>query len=305
MKKLYILIVLFLILFSCGEGIVEVQNVSYEPRIVVEGLLIPGKKVEGIRVSKNFQINQDVNIFNALLDPQKTTVSITDEQNGSVYNLDLHIPDSLQDINGYWFGYKGNDLHIGYGNTYSINVESEYAGKQLWTSSSTTVPDKGFAINSLNYNALKFAQKKDNGDLEVFEVYIERSPGITYYLATIRPLDNSYEKLIKEHLVGELDSTFYENEKIDLSYDTSWIQNTPEYAGESILRLFWFDFYFYSEYEIIVYAADENYREFLQTYNRVQEFDGNFHEAKFNFEGDGIGYFGSAIADTTYLTVLP
>ena len=201
---------LCLIFYSCGEGIVEVENISYEPRITVEGLLFPGKKVERIRVFKNFKIDQNVNIFNALLDPRQTTVSITDEQNGNAYDLSLHIPDSVADINGYWFEYQGSDLQIRHGNSYTINVESEYAGERLWTRSTTTVPQEGFAINSLNYNSLKFAQEKENGDLEVFEVNIQRSPGITYYLATVKPLDDSFNSLIKEHLIGELDSTDFD-----------------------------------------------------------------------------------------------
>ena len=53
-----------------------------------------------------------------------------------------------------------------------------------------------------------------------------------------------------------------------------------------------------------MYATDDNYREFVQTYNDVQEDDGNFHEAKFNIDGDGIGVFGSMIADTAYIEVL-
>ncbi len=32
--------------------------------------------------------------------------------------------------------------------------------------------------------------------------------------------------------------------------------------------------------------------------------DGNFHEAKFNIDGDGIGVFGSVIADTVYVDVV-
>lgn len=305
MKKIIYSVLIGFILTACGDGIVEVKNISYEPRITVEGLLMPGKKVNRIRVFKNFKIDQKVSLFNSLLDPTKTTVSITDDQSGNIYELSLHIPDSLEDINGYWFEYNGNDLQIMYNNSYTINVNSEYEGKSMWTSSTTTVPPAGFKISSVNYSTLKFAQKKDNGDLEVFEVNIQRSPGITYYLATIRPLNNNYDNLIKNHLVGKLDSTDYDKNKIDLSFDTSWIQNTPEYPGESIMRLFWFDFYFYSEYEVIIYAADKNYREFLQTYNRVQEFDGNFHEAEFNFKGDGIGYFGSVIPDTLYINVIP
>jgi hypothetical protein len=49
--------------------------------------------------------------------------------------------------------------------------------------------------------------------------------------------------------------------------------------------------------------VDKNYREFLQTYNDVQEEDGNFHEAKFNIEGDGIGVFGSVVTDTVYIEI--
>jgi hypothetical protein len=54
----------------------------------------------------------------------------------------------------------------------------------------------------------------------------------------------------------------------------------------------------------VVYAFDKNYKDFLITHDQVQEIDGNFHEPEFHFEGDGIGVFGSAIADTVQITVL-
>ena len=56
-------------------------------------------------------------------------------------------------------------------------------------------------------------------------------------------------------------------------------------------------------YRAVVYACDENFRLFLLTYDSVQEFDGNFHEPIMNFTGDGIGVFGSCIADTVYFKV--
>jgi hypothetical protein len=95
-----------------------------------------------------------------------------------------------------------------------------------------------------------------------------------------------------------------ENELDDLQFELFALQDTPVEAGESTLEIYWFDLWFYSEYEVIVFAADENYREFLLTYNDVQEDDGNFHEPLFNVEGDGIGMFGSVIADTTRITVV-
>ncbi len=105
-------------------------------------------------------------------------------------------------------------------------------------------------------------------------------------------------------MVGELKLEDLDENLDEFSFKARWIQNTPEYIGESTIRLLWFDLFFYSEYEVIVYAADDNYREFLQTYNRVQEFDGNFHEPSFNFEGDGIGVFGSVVPDTVYVKVI-
>ena len=64
-------------------------------------------------------------------------------------------------------------------------------------------------------------------------------------------------------------------------------------------------FWFYTEYRLTTMACDVNYKEFLQTYNDVQEEDGNFHEAKFNIEGDGIGVFGSVVLDTVTVNVIP
>ena len=101
----------------------------------------------------------------------------------------------------------------------------------------------------------------------------------------------------------EEDEKEYDEDIERFTFNTTWIQNTPTSAGYSILKLFWFDFYFYSDYEIIVYAVDENYRKYLQTFQDVREPDGNFHEAAFSFEGDGIGVFGSYIADTTFISV--
>jgi len=70
------------------------------------------------------------------------------------------------------------------------------------------------------------------------------------------------------------------------------------------MTLGWQDFRFYDDYEIIMYAADKNYKDFHITYRNVMELDGNFHEPKFNIEGDGIGVFGSIIADTVRCRVI-
>ncbi|MCB0284341.1 MAG: DUF4249 family protein [Calditrichae bacterium] len=303
MKKTLTLLISFWVILSCGEGVVEVENKSYEPKISVEGFLIPGKKVSKIYVYKNFRLDADLRQIPFAPDPSKTTVSLTDEQTGNSYNLSLNIPDSLLDINGYYFKYDGEDLMIENDKSYSLEVNMEVDGRQLWTKSTTTVPPKGFSIKDINFDELQFAGLKDNGDYELFELTIQRAPGVSFYVSTIRALKTDYDHFIKNHIIGELDKKLYDEEFERFTYDTNWIQNTPLYPGESTIRLYWFDFYFYSDYEVIVYAADKNYKEFLQTFNRTQEFDGNFHEAKFNFEGDGIGVFGSVVPDTIYVRV--
>jgi len=60
-KRLFSVICLLLPLFltACGKGIVEVTNESFEPRLVIEGLLIADEKVDHIRVSRNFRLNAD------------------------------------------------------------------------------------------------------------------------------------------------------------------------------------------------------------------------------------------------------
>lgn len=54
------------------------------------------------------------------------------------------------------------------------------------------------------------------------------------------------------------------------------------------MNVFCWDLWFYTDYKITVYAADENYASFIQTFEDVQEED---------------GYFGSAIVDTTSLRI--
>jgi len=291
------------LIVSCGEGIVKVENVSYEPKITVEGFLMPGKKVEKIRIMRNFKLDGTVNIVSAIVDPAKTTVTLKDEQSGLVYPLTLHSPDSTNDINDYYFEYTGDDLSIEHENSYTLEVTTEIDGKELWTKSTTIVPAKGFKINEVNFDSLEFAQQKGDGNFENFELKIERAPSVTFYVRTLRALNNDSANFISNHIVREFEKKDYEENLNDFSYRARWIQNTPEYVGESTVRLLWFDIFFYSQYEVIVYAADDNYRKFLQTYSRVQEIDGNFHEASFSFEGDGIGVFGSVVPDTVYVTV--
>ncbi len=303
MKKVIAFILVTLLISACGEGVVEVENKSYQPKISIDGFIQPGKKVERIHVFRNFRLGVDIDKVPLVLDPAKTFVKIIDESNGNNYNLTFHNPGSQKKLEEYYYEYNGTDLVIDYGKSYTLDVTTEVDGRQLSARSTTTVPNAGFNISGINTSSMKFAQQDPNGDFASFKVEIERAPGTNFYIASTRPEDTSFENFITDHLFGELTKEDYDEKLDDFDSAEDWIQNTPLTAGKSIIDIFMFDLFFYSQYQVIVFAADDNYREYLQTFNSTQEPDGNFHAARFNFEGDGIGVFGSVVTDTVYFEI--
>jgi uncharacterized protein DUF4249 len=304
MKQLinYLLFISFsFMILSCGEGVVEVTNKSYEPKIAIEGYLIAGQQVDKIRISRNFPIDANLTRMSLLPEVNQTIVTITDIAEDRTYSLTFHVaPDNL--LENYYWQYNNPSFKIKAGNSYRLNVTANIDGKELQASSTTTVPDSGFSISHLNYNQLMFREHDQNNSLKHFEITFNRSPGISFYLASAKALNPSKSNFI-------YDNPFFNEEPEDVevddyNYQYGWVQDTPTTIGQTTFTVFWANLWFFDNYEIIMYATDDNYREFVQTYNDVQEDDGNFHEAIFNIEGDGIGVFGSMIADTAYIEVL-
>jgi hypothetical protein len=236
-----------------------------------------------------------------LPDVNQTEVTITDLTSNSLYNLTFHVAPDNKLENYYWQN-NSPGLTISPGKSYQLDVSANIDGQQLHASSVTTVPDSGFSISHINYNQLLFREETPGGSLKHFEITFNRSPGIIFYLASAKALNPSSNNFIYEN-------PFYDGEPDDINvddfdYQYGWIQDTPVSFGQTTFTVYWANLWFYDTYEIIMYATDDNYREFVQTYNNVQEEDGNFHEAKFNIDGNGIGVFGSMIADTAYIEVL-
>ena len=302
--KYLILLLTTILIFSCGEGTVEVENTSYRPKIVIDGYLVPHHKVEKIKITKNFRIDQDLTTFSFIPDLDKTTVSLTDLQTNTVHPLTFHMaPENDTRLENYYWEYNGNDLIIEYGQRYQLDVTATIEGKELWASSVTKVPEEGFEISNINFTELKYREQDENSQIINFMMTINRAPGTTFYVNTIRAQNPSKYNYIYNNPYDNPDSSDVEEDINDWSYTYDWTQDTPETAGQTNLEMFWPYFMFYDDYQIITMACDLNYKEFLQTYNDVQEEDGNFHEAKFNIEGDGIGVFGSVVLDTVYVKV--
>ncbi len=236
-------------------------------------------------------------------DVSSTQVTITDVANSTIHKLSFHTADDNKLENYYW-EYNGNDLEIECGKSYRLDVSAVIDGKKLTASSITTVPVHGFNIVEQNYDSLVYRKRNEHDEIINFELSLERSAGTTLYLAIINALSKDSDLFIYDNPYEDLDKQDVEEDLDDYSYELEWIQNTPETPGQSKLRIWWTNLWFYDTYQIVVYAVDNNYKQFLQTYDDVQEQDGNFHEPYFHFEGDGIGVFGSVIADTTYIKVL-
>jgi len=292
--------IFFAILFiSCGEGKVTVTNESYEPRIVIEGFLFPNQNVEKIRITRNFKLDENISNRDILV-IEDAIVNLIDE-NGTPFRLFFHSSSNFDDN---YYEYRGNELVIEYGMTYTLDVTATVEGKELHTRATTTVPEIGFKIAEVNFDSLEYRQREVNGDLLKFILTIDRSPGTTFYVSSIRPLTASSSNFIFDNPFTDETPEDVDDNLDDFNYWVEWIQDTPSTQGKSFIDIFWFFLWFYGEYEIIVYAADLNYKNYLQTYEEVQEPDGNFHEPRFEIEGDGIGVFGSVISDTVYISVL-
>lgn len=294
--KLLSMVILIIIFVSCTENLVEIGENTYSPKIVVEGYLFANQNVANIRVTRNFPLNSSIQVSNLIL--SNADVSIKEIESGREFRLTYN-PQSFS------FEYKGNDLTINYGREYQLNVSAYVDGKKLSASSTTKVPQKGFKINRelSKFDPMFYREPDESGNPKSFVLNFTPSPGTKFYLISLLALDASDKTFV-------YDNPYFEIKKEDLNKDfdryrlqANQLPNINSFGGNIEYEIPWLDLWFYGNHRLVVYAVDENYRLYFQTYRSVQEFDGNFHEPRLNFTGDGIGVFGSAIADTVYLTV--
>src|SRR5690606_7315433 len=119
------------------------------------------------------------------------------------------------------------------------------------------------------------------------------SPGTTFYALSNIALDANLETFIYDNAYFDFEPDDIDDDVENFKYELRWLQDANPEGGKREIVVPWLDLWFYSDYRLIVYAGDENFRLYLQTHRSVQEFDGNFHEPRMNITGDGIGVFGS------------
>ncbi len=297
MKKILYMIALIALPAGCGKVPVDVGSGDYEPKIVVDAYLIAGQPLRDIRITRNFPLNQDIDLTTYYITDAEAWV--TDVAAGKSYELVFN-PQAMS------YEYPGTDIVVEHGKTYRLYVDANVAGKALSTGSTTTVPTEGFRIekNQSGPAELKYRAKDENGEIFRSKVYFERSPGINSYLTAVTALEASEETFIEDNAFGfPKDMLLKDNHLAELSHQNMWTQTRSDAEGLAKLEIEWFTIWFYGRHRITLYAADKNFTDFALTHRMVQDIDGNLLEPKFHFEGDGTGVFGSAVVDTIYVTI--
>ncbi len=301
---------------GCGDVSVSLDDDTYNAKIVVDGFLIPGQVPADIRIMRNFPLNQPLEYEELFI--SDALVTITDVAAAKEYPLTFDPMPLLQGkIPGYV--YAGGDFIIDYGKQYKLTVQASIDDQALSTSSVVTVPPAGFALlnDKSIVDTLAYNEKDAGGAVQKFTLQFQRSEGIGSYVSSVFALDADAEDsttFIEENVFG-LD---WDNVKVDNEADNevdpvsfAQFQHTWQWDitrengsnGTSRIELEWFDFWFYGNYRVILYAADDHFTDYILTHRQIQEIDGNLLQPRFYFEGDGVGIFGAAIADTVYFYV--
>ncbi len=281
--------ILFLFLFpfwSCGDPLIDISDVPFNNKIVVEGFLYPGHTVSNIKISRNFKLNTSVDPDSLILTPYENNVIAT------INNVKLSFDEKKKT-------YYTNEITVEYNTPYLLEISATINGKVYSTKAQTISPVKGFDVLEDDLGDKKFGQDK-------IEIHFVTSPGVSTYAFSIVADSASVENFI-------YNNSFFPNLKPEnvqkrfnqFLFQFRYINNINSFANKTYsFKLEQFNVWFYSPYHIIAYACNSDYKDYLFTAKNVKEFDGNFHEPKTNFTGDGIGVFASAIRDTVYFNLI-
>ncbi|MFH0736637.1 MAG: hypothetical protein V1773_00810 [bacterium] len=284
------LLVIFILPFlisACGDPVVEIDSSQYEPKISVEAFLFAGETVNSIKISRNFRIGEQVSLDDLKLTPQNNSVVVT------INDIPLEY-DAVNKV------YYNNQILIDYDKIYTLKVSAVVEGKSISTTSTTHSPSRGFGIEADDLGTIKYRQ----ADIHILYT---PSPGTDFYAFSILADTASTANFIYNNPVEpNLNPKDVEDNFNQFFFQAYYVTNINSYIpGPYDYKVQYYDAWFYSSYTAIAYAGDENFRYYIFTAKNVQEFDGNFHEPKVIFDGDGVGVFASAIRDTVRFRIIP
>jgi hypothetical protein len=288
MKKINIIILALssIIFMECGRPGVNINDAGYEPKIAVEGYLYCGETIKDIRLSRNYAIGVPIDSSSLYLTPSGNNVIIT------INGVPLYFDQSTNT-------YFNRQVTVDFNKTYTLAVSAIVDGQNLQTTSTTTTPQKGFAVFNNNLGQFTY-------DGNPITVNFKTSPGTDFYVFSIVPDTASTANFIYNNVLRKnIDSSDVVSNFNDFKFRDGILDNINSNAGiDYSFTLQLQDTWFYSSYTIIAYAGDTNFKDYFLTAPNVEEFDGNFHEPIQIFTGAGIGVFASAIRDTVKFSIV-
>ncbi len=300
--RLFFLVSISVILINCGKAVVNVNEAKYEPKIIIDGYVYPNQKVENIRLLRNFPLNSEIALEDLML--VNADAAIVDVQADKRYPLNF-------DMMAFSFECRDPELDIDYGKTYRLEVTATVDGQVLSASAETTVPRQGFQINEQQSERgpMPYRATDESGNERFFNLNFNVSPDVDFYLASIVAQNASIETFIENNPYGLKRDDFEEEDNPEellaqLIFEDEWLQTRGGGNQAADMQLLWADTWFLGDYRIIMYAVDQNFKDYFLTHGSVQDIDGNLYQPRFYIEGDGVGVFGSAVTDTTTITVL-
>lgn len=283
--KLSAIILAGLFLVKCGDPTMEIED-QYEPKIVVEAVLTPGQTLEGVMLSRNFKLGGKLDPTDIILTPVGNQVSA--EINGQPLQYDQNS-----------FSYGNSSVTVDYNTAYTLTVTAVIDGKQLTTEATTVTPKNGFDIVDDSLGTIKYGEEK-------IMLRFLPSPDSDFYVFSYKPDSTSADNFIYDNpYFPDIEPEDVEEGMNAWAVQYNMMDNLNSYRTDPFeFEIRGLDVWFYTSYRVIGYAGDENFKNYFITAPNVMEFDGNFHEPIMSFKGDGIGLFGSAVADTLYFKLV-
>ncbi len=284
--KILFAFMLMIMIFGCGKPGVNLNSSSYDPKITVEGFLYPGQPVSDIKLMRNFPLGNSISQSDLYLTPSGNNV------NASINGTALSFDPLTQT-------YFNNQIMIGYGKSYTLEVYATIDGVQLHTTSTTLTPLKGFSVINKNLGNFSYGDS--------ITINFQTSPGTVFYSFSFVPDSASPNNFIYNNN-GErkkLSASDVANNLNQYKFRYGNVNNVDSYSSaEQSYSVTSRSTWFYSSYTVVAYACDENMKDYLLTAPNVQEVNGNFHEPIETFQGDGIGVFGSSVTDTVRFAIV-
>ncbi|MBN2572826.1 MAG: DUF4249 family protein [Ignavibacteriales bacterium] len=289
MKKTFLIlfVILQLFYFGCGDPIVDITEVEYKPKIAVEAYLYPGKDIDNIKIMRNFPINKKID---------EEQIYLTPSNNFVVAKINSNVLQFDNTNKTYYY----NPLKVEFGKTYTIEIEATFDGKKFQTYSTTTVPDSGFKLQDKDLGTIKY-------NTQDIIIKFNPSPSTDFYIFSIIADSASPNNFIYDNpFIPNLSKEDVEKNFNNFLYQYRYLQNIlPDPNKTYELKVEVYDAWFYGPYRVIVYACDQNFKDYFLSNQFLQQFDGNFNEPRKIMQNDGIGIFGSAIVDTVRFTIIP